>query len=160
FYSRAGRLKIRPFSLLRFTTYFMATPTHLLIAFSLLLVVTVMPSSTSAQNEKKRGLLIGTAAKAAEPANVKVVPDLPKRLARFRQVETPMPKDLTANEQKMVGKLVDACQYLDSIYWRQIDPDALALYQSLEDSKHPRDAQLRRYLWINASRFDLIDENK
>ncbi len=138
----------------------MVTRSHLLIAFSLFLVVSVMPNSTSAQNEKKRGLLIGTAAKAAEPANVKVVPDIAKRVARFRQVEMPMPKDLTANEQKMVGKLVDACQYLDSIYWRQIDPDALSLYQSLEDSKHPRDAQLRRYLWINASRFDLIDENK
>ena len=117
-----------------------------------------MSISTSAQ--KKRGLLVGTAAKAAEPANVKVVPDIAKRVARFRQVEMPLPNDLTPNEQKMVGKLVDACQYLDSIYWRQIDADALALYQSLEDSKHPRDVQLRRYLWINASRFDLIDANR
>lgn len=116
--------------------------------------------SISTSGQKKRGLLVGTAAKAAEPANVKVVPDIAKRVARFRSVEMPLPKDLTANEQKMIGKLVDACQYLDSIYWRQIDPDALALYQSLEDSKHPRDVQLRRYLWINASRFDLIDENK
>ena len=55
---------------------------------------------------------------------------------------------------------MEASQYLESIYWRQIDPEALALYQSLEDSKNPRDIQLRRYLWINASRFDLIDENK
>jgi hypothetical protein len=116
--------------------------------------------SISTSGQKKRGLLVGTAAKAAEPANVKVVPDIAKRVARFRSVEMPLPKDLTANEQKMIGKFVDACQYLDSIYWRQIDPDALALYQSLEDSKHPRDVQLRRYLWINASRFDLIDENK
>jgi hypothetical protein len=138
----------------------MVTRTHVLIAFSLFFAVTVMSTSTSAQNQKNRGLLVGTAAKAAEPANVKVVPDIAKRVARFRQVDMPLPKDLTANEQKMVGKLVDACQYLDSVYWRQIDPDALALYQSLEDSKHPRDAQLRRYLWINASRFDLIDENK
>jgi Peptidase family M49 len=59
-----------------------------------------------------------------------------------------------------VGKLVEACQYLESIYWRQIDPEALALYQSLEGSKNSRDIQLRRYLWINASRFDLINENK
>src|ERR1700758_3624050 len=138
----------------------MVTRTHVLIALSLFFAVTVMSTSTSAQNQKNRGLLVGTAAKAAEPANVKVVPDIAKRVARFRPVEMPLPNDLTPNERKMVGKLVDACQYLDSIYWRQIDPDALALYQSLEDSKHPRDVQLRRYLWINASRFDLIDENK
>ncbi|PYX42855.1 MAG: Zn-dependent hydrolase [Acidobacteria bacterium] len=104
--------------------------------------------------------MVGTAAKEAEPANVKVVPDLARRLARFRPVEMPMRTDLTPSERKMVAKLVEACQYLDSIYWRQIDPEGLALYQSLEFSKVPRDIQLRRYLWINASRFDLIDNNK
>jgi hypothetical protein len=145
-------------SSVKINAYCMGTRSHLVIAFSLFVLITLMPISTSAQ--KKRGLLVGTAAKAAEPANVKVVPDIAKRVARFRAVEMPLPNDLTPNERKMVGRLVDACQYLDSIYWRQIDPDALALYQSLEDSKHPRDVQLRRYLWINASRFDLIDENK
>ena len=104
--------------------------------------------------------MIGSAAKKAEPANVKVVPDLARRLARFRSVQMPLPAGLTVKERKLVGKLVEASQYLESIYWRQIDPEALALYQSLEGSKNPRDIQLRRYLWINASRFDLIDENK
>jgi hypothetical protein len=55
---------------------------------------------------------------------------------------------------------VAACQRLESIYWRQIDPEALALYQSLENSQNARDVRLRRFLWINASRFDLIDDNK
>ena len=104
--------------------------------------------------------MIGSAAKKAEPANVKVVPDLARRLARFRSVQMPLPAGITVKERKLVGKLVEASQYLESIYWRQIDPEALALYQSLEGSKNPRDIQLRRYLWINASRFDLIDENK
>ena len=104
--------------------------------------------------------MIGSAAKQAEPANVKVAPDLARRVARFRSVQMPLPPGLTVKERKLAGKLVEACQYLESIYWRQIDPEALALYQSLERSTNPRDVQLRRYLWINASRFDLIDENK
>jgi len=136
----------------------MGTRTSKLGALLCLLFVTFMPISTFAQ--KKRGLLIGTAAKSAEPANVKVVPDLAKRVARFRSVEMPLRTDLSANERKVVDKLVEGCEYLESIYWRQIDPEALALYQSLEISKHPRDILLRGYLWINASRFDLIDENK
>jgi hypothetical protein len=136
----------------------MGTRTCKLIALFSLFLPIFMAISTSAQ--KKRGLLVGTAAKAAEPADVKVVPDLTKRLARFRSVEMPLPSDLTARERQMVGKLVEACHSLESIYWRQIDPEALTLYQSLESSKNPRDVQLRRYLWINASRFDLIDENK
>jgi hypothetical protein len=64
---------------------------------------------------------------------------------------------LTAREQKMISKLVDACRYLDDIYWRQIDPDALQLYQSLAGSTNPNDIDLRRYLWINGSRFDLLN---
>ncbi len=136
----------------------MGTQTRTLRALFLLFFVLLMAMSTPAQ--KKRGLLIGTAAKSAEPANVKVAPDLARRLARFRSVQMPLRTDLTANERKMVGKLVEACQYLESPYWRQMDPEALALYQSLEGSKVPRDVQLRRYLWINASRFDLIDSNK
>ena len=60
----------------------------------------------------------------------------------------------------MVEKLVDASRYLEEIYWRQIDPDGLTLYESLAGSKNPQDEMLRRYLWINASRFDLLDDNK
>jgi Peptidase family M49 len=123
-----------------------------------ILILLFMPGSALTQH--KREYMIGSAAKKAEPANVKVVPDLARRLARFRSVQMPLPAGLTVKERKLVGKLVEASQYLESIYWRQIDPEALALYQSLEGSKNPRDIQLRRYLWINASRFDLIDENK
>ena len=67
---------------------------------------------------------------------------------------------LSAREQQLVHKLVEACGYLESIYWRQSDPEALTLYQSLASSRNRRDIELRRYLWINASRFDLIDQNK
>ncbi len=67
---------------------------------------------------------------------------------------------LTARERKMVVKLVDACRYLDAIYWRQVDPQGLDLYQSLEASTNQQDVDLRRYLWINGSRFDLMDGAK
>jgi hypothetical protein len=69
-------------------------------------------------------------------------------------------KGLTANERKLGGKLVDASRYLEEIFWRQSDPEALTLYQSLSGSSAPKDVALRRYLWINASRYDQIDENK
>jgi len=91
--------------------------------------------------------------------NLQVVPDLKARLARFRQVEMPFHSNgLTAKEKEMVLKLVEASRYLDDIYWRQSDPDGLQLYLSLEGSKNPRDIELRRYLWINGSRFDLFND--
>jgi hypothetical protein len=105
--------------------------------------------------------MTGTAAKGGAPANLKVVPDLEQRVAKFRRVQMPFRTDgLSARDQQLVRKLVEACGYLESIYWRQSDPEALTLYQSLAASRNRRDVELRRYLWINASRFDLLDQNK
>ncbi len=105
--------------------------------------------------------MTGSAAKGAESASLHIVPDLDRRVAKFAHVEMPFhTAGLTAREVKLVEKLVDASRYLEEIYWRQMDPDGLTLYQSLAGSKVPRDVELRRYLRINASRFDLLDENK
>src|SRR5712692_1578515 len=94
-------------------------------------------------------------------AAMHVAPDLKQRLARFHQVQMPFHSDgLSASEQKMVAKLVDASRYLDDIYWRQVDPEGLELYQSLEGSTHVEDVELRRYLWINGSRFDLLNNQE
>ena len=60
----------------------------------------------------------------------------------------------------MVDKLVEACRYLEDIYWRQMRSRGLTLYQSLAASKNPQRSAVAALLWINASRFDLIDENR
>jgi len=127
--------------------------------FALLVVCFILPITISAQKENKP--MTGSAAKGAESAGMQVVPDLDQRLAKFRRVEMPFHSaGLTAREVKLVEKLVDASRYLEEIYWRQIDPDGLTLYESLATSKNPKDEALRRYLWINASRFDLLDDDK
>ena len=105
--------------------------------------------------------MTGSAAKSGAPANLKVAADLERRLARFRRVQMSFQTGgLSAREQQLVRKLVEACGYLESIYWRQSDPEGLTLYQSLASARNRRDVQLRRYLWINASRFDLLDQLK
>ena len=117
--------------------------------------------SLFAATQQNKKLMTGSAAKGGAPANLKVVADLPQRLAKFRRVQMPFrTAGLSAREQQLVRKLVEACGYLESIYWRQSDPDGLTLYQSLASSQNLRDVQLRRYLWINASRFDLLDQEK
>jgi len=81
--------------------------------------------------------------------------DLDARLARFRQVRMPFDSQrFTAREHSLVGKLVEACQHLELIFWQQSDPDALALYRKSHDPK------LRRLLMINGSRWDFIDEHQ
>jgi len=111
-------------------------------------------------------LLLATATGFAQPAPdvaalLKTVPDLTAKLARFKPVR--MPYDaaaLSERERQMIDQLVIACRELENIYWRQADPDALALYNALEPDKTPLAQNLRRYLFINGSRFDLVDENK
>jgi hypothetical protein len=127
--------------------------------FVLLLACFILPITISAQKKSKP--MTGSAAKGAESAGMQVVPDLDQRLAKFRRVEMPFHSSgLSAREVKLVEKLVDASRHLEEIYWRQMDPDGLTLYESLATSKNPKDETLRRYLWINASRFDLLDGNK
>ena len=67
---------------------------------------------------------------------------------------------LTPRERQMVDQLVIACGYLESMYWRQSDPDGLALYKALEHVETPLARNVRHYLFINGSRWDLVDENK
>ena len=123
------------------------------------LFVVLMTSPTSAQKSKRP--MTGSAARGAASGGLQVAPDLAQRLAKFRRVDMPFHSaGLTEREKKLVEKLVDASSYLEDIYWRQIDPEALTLYQSLANSKNPRDQELRHYLWINGSRFDLIEENR
>lgn len=100
-------------------------------------------------------------AQKSSAANLVVVPDLKQRLARFHRVEMPFKSaSFSPRELKMVAKLVDACRYLDDIYWRQMDPDGLELYESLAGRTDAKSVELRRYLWINGSRFDLLDGNQ
>ena len=90
-----------------------------------------------------------------------VVPDLDKRLARFKPVRMPYNEAaLSPRERQMIDQLVIACRELENIYWRQSDPGALALYISLERVTLPRARNLRRYLFINGSGFDLVDGNR
>src|SRR5712671_1983166 len=134
---------------------------HSMKNHGLLIVLILLMSISSLAQQKKTRKMTGSAAKGPVSAGLKVAPDLDQRLAKFRRVHMPFNRTgLTAREQQMVRKLVEACGYLESIFWRQSDPEALALYQSLESSTNPRDVKLRTYLKVNASRFDLIDENK
>jgi hypothetical protein len=129
--------------------------------YGLLIILILLMSISGSTQQKKTRKMTGSAAKGPASAGLKVAPDLDKRLAKFRRVRMPFNRTgLTAREQKLVGKLVEACGYLESIFWRQSDPEALALYHSLTSATSPRDVKLRTYLRINASRFDLIDENK
>jgi hypothetical protein len=80
---------------------------------------------------------------------------LDDRLAKWKPVDMPFTATgLSARERQMVEKLVEASQYLDDIYWRQSDPEGLALYKSTKDAK------VKRLLMINGSRWDLLDENR
>ncbi len=121
----------------------------------------LLMSTFGAAQQKKSRAMTGSAAKGSAPADLKVAADLGQRLAKFQRVRMPFQTaGLTAREQQLVRKLVEACGYLESIYWRQSDPEGLTLYQSLASSRNRRDVKLRTYLWINASRFDLIDQNQ
>jgi hypothetical protein len=90
-----------------------------------------------------------------------IAPNLTAEVAKFKTVRMPFDaSSLSQKEVQMVDKLVEACQALESIYWRQSDAEGLKLYQSLAGARGPKEVALRRFLRINGSRFDLINDNE
>jgi hypothetical protein len=93
--------------------------------------------------------------------DLQVAADIDARLAKFKPISMPFHKEsLTPQEIHLVEKLAEAANYIEQIYWRQSDPEGLKLYTSLAGSKKPEDVKLRRFLKINGSRYDLVDEMK
>lgn len=139
-------------------TRLLKSPVSILRSLSAALLISSLLIAQSTQ--KKTGSVAhhGTSKFAKPPY---VVPDLAERLAKYKRVVIPFDKSkLPPRELQMVGKLVDASQYLDDIFWRQNDPEGLELYKRLEKSQTARDSELRRFLIINGGRFDLTNENK
>jgi len=87
--------------------------------------------------------------------------DIAAQLEKFKPVKMPFNSaGLSPQERKMVEKLVEASQDLGSIYWRQSDPKGLELYKRLAPCKEQEAQNVRRFLMINGSRFNLLEENK
>jgi hypothetical protein len=124
-------------------------------------VTTLYPLAANQHSAAAPQSVASRAVHPAPSAKPYVVPDLAERVAKFKLVHMPFNSaGLSPREKQMVEKLVDASGLLDCIYWRQSDPKGLKLYLSLANSKDPQDELLRRYLKINGSRFDLIDDDK
>ena len=98
---------------------------------------------------------------AASLLNEPVASDLERRAARWKTVSMPFDTHaLTPRERRLVLALVDACRDLENIYWRQVDPEDIATYNTLARSSDPRDQLVRRLLWIHGGRWDLLDGNR
>jgi hypothetical protein len=99
------------------------------------------------------------AAVSLDPSQV--APDIAQRLARFQKVEMPFTyAGMSARERRVVDEMIAACRDLENIYWRQNNPEDVALYHSLANATDPKLRDARRYLWINGSRFDLLNHNE
>jgi hypothetical protein len=99
------------------------------------------------------------AAMSLDPSQV--APDIAQRLARFQKVEMPFTyAGMSARERRVVDEMIAACRDLENIFWRQNDPSNVALYNSLAGATDPKLRDARHYLWINGSRFDLLNHNE
>jgi hypothetical protein len=67
---------------------------------------------------------------------------------------------LSKREVQMVRKLIEAGQDLESVFWRQSDPEGLAIYQALANCPGATEKDIRHYLLINGNRYDLLEGNK
>ena len=117
----------------------------------------------SLNSPAQAGRRAGAAPKKAEKCviNEPIHEDVAAQVAKFKLVSMPFSViGLSPNETKMVYKLVEASRYIESIYWRQSDPKGLVLFKQLEGCNQVQNQKLRRFLNINGSRYDLLENNK
>jgi hypothetical protein len=89
-----------------------------------------------------------------------IAPDLASELAKFQRVRMPFDSTtLSARERRMVDKLVEACRYIDQIFWQQSDPQGWQLYRQLRADQSIAGRNLRRFLRINGGRYELIHDD-
>src|SRR5215470_5646791 len=113
------------------------------------LLLSLQASSSTAPGGGSSGVSIA--------ASLGVAPDLDARMARFKPFEMPFDRSgFSEREQRLVGKLVDAANNIERIYWRQSDPEGLKLYAELKKSQDPLDRKVLQFLKANGSRYDLI----
>jgi hypothetical protein len=118
-----------------------------------------LPATLLAQAGRRAGAPPKTADKCLLKENVNE--DIAGQVTKFKLVSMPFSVNgLSDNERKMVYKLVEASQFLESIYWRQSDPKGLELYKRLLGCNQVMNQKIRRFLMINGSRFDLLENNK
>lgn len=125
----------------------------------LLAILLVSSASLSAQ----AGRRAGAAPKPADKCDIHepIKEDIAAQVARFKLISMPFSViGLSPQEQQMVYKLVEASRYLESIYWRQSDPQGLLLLNKISGCNQVLNQKLRRFLLINGSRYDLLEGNK
>lgn len=87
--------------------------------------------------------------------------DIAAQVAKFKLVSMPFSVvGLSDQERQMVYKLVDASRLLETIYWHQSDPRGLELLKRISGCNQVQNQKLRRFLTINGSRYDLLENNK
>ena len=126
---------------------------------SIFLLVVTISGFASAQAGRKAG----AAPKKADQCELHepIHEDLTAQVAKFKLVSMPFSVvGLSEQERNMVYKLVDASRQLEMIYWHQSDPRGLELLKKVTGCNQVQNQKLRRFLTINGSRYDLLEENK
>lgn len=119
----------------------------------------LVSGTTLAQSGRRATAPLKTADKCLLKENVNE--NIAAQVGKFKLVSMPFSVNgLSDAERKMVDKLVEASLFIDGIYWRQSDPKGLELYKRLLGCNQVMNQKIRRFLMINGSRYDLLEENK
>jgi hypothetical protein len=133
-------------------------PIRRVAGFGFLVFTFVFAGLLTSCDSSKSGVASGSSGVAA---SLGVAPDIDVRLSKFKALDMPLNRSgLSERELQLIQKLVDASNSIEQIYWRQSDPEGLALYAKLEKSQVSLDQRVLRFLKINGSHYDLIDELK
>jgi hypothetical protein len=108
-----------------------------------------------------------TAAPPAQQADnsgkLEIKPDVPQRLAQLPKTVVDYDHSLlNAEEQQVVAKLVEASQFIDEIYWRQVSEDNPTLRDKLKAQATASDLDRAGYDYfvVNKGKWDRLKQDE
>lgn len=118
------------------------------------------PDATDGNMDGKNAQAAGTAA-ATAGEDLKIVPDIDKRVAQFAPVSiTADTSALTAEDRQVLDKLVEAARLMNEIFLRQAWAGNPALREQLKGYGGEHAAAVRDYFTINFGPWDRLAERQ
>jgi hypothetical protein len=129
----------------------------------LLPLLLLLPLACKQPMEQKAAPEASSAANAPAGDRLEILKDVPQRVAQLPK--TPIDYDralLKDDERQVVAKLIEASQFIDEIYWRQVSEDNPTYRDRLaaQAKNSPLDQAGYDYLFINRGRWDRLKQDE
>ncbi|MEI7893645.1 MAG: hypothetical protein WCI05_11170 [Myxococcales bacterium] len=104
---------------------------------------------------------LGCSSSGGGQADLVIAPDVVKRAAKLAPMDlsqSPLQSGLADWERAVVDKLVQAASHMDTVFWQQVDPEGMQIFNSFAGATSDQGKAVRLMMDANYGRWDRFQE--